>query len=169
MQELNDLTHFIKKSKPNNAQIIEKIHTLQKQWAERRDKWAPKKIIAGDIIKTINTGGTTGHPAVVVKVGRYVQCIQVSSKNKPTHSLMPYSDRLLGKGWFTPNIVTIDHHEAIRHYVGVFDDTKQLNKCIRKLKTYYKKTLNNAHFKTKKKEKVSCDEPLRQDEDTKSI
>lgn len=169
MDVLDELTKFIRTQPcPNNQKILERIGTLR---AGRRsgfvsstnDSYGPKRVEYGDIICT--QMGAASHPGVVISVGRVVQCITVSSKVKAFYTLMPIKNNRFLHGVFTPTIVCMTQEQALKRYVGTYDDFKELNRCVKKLKKYYEKTFINAGKQTKKEKKAPTPYPLRQEKD----
>jgi len=95
----------------------------------------PEKIKKGDVI--IVTEGTKTRPAVICKVLKNGTCIYIpltSSEN--IHCLSYSKSRFFGEGCFSKSFSVCTEEFAIRNFVNVYDNMKDLNKAIKELKQF---------------------------------
>lgn len=103
---------------------------------ESRASHPPEKIKKGDVI--IVAEGTKTRPAVICKVLKDGTCIYIpltSSEN--IHCLSPSNSRFFGEGCFSKSLSVCTEEFAIRNFVSVYDNMKDLNVAIKELKQFF--------------------------------
>ncbi len=101
---------------------------------------APSNIKKGDVITTYE--GKKSRPCVILKVLKDNTCIYIpltSSEN--VHCLIPYKSRFFGEGCFSKSFSVCTGEFAIKNFVGVFDNMKQLNLAVKELKQFFNENL----------------------------
>lgn len=100
--------------------------------------YPPTQIKKGDVI--VMAQGSKNRPCVVVKILKdaTVMFIPLTSTDN-VHCLAPYNSRFFGEGCFSKAFDVCTHEKAVKNFVGVFDNNKDLNIAIKELKQYINK------------------------------
>lgn len=99
----------------------------------------PSKYKKGDVYAD-NCGGKK-RPVVIIKVLKdFVIGIPLSTK-KDCLNLHPYKSRFFGEGWFSKQFCILNIEYLDKAFIGVFDNNKNLNEAIKKLKEFTYDTL----------------------------
>jgi hypothetical protein len=92
----------------------------------------PKYIKKGDIIKAM--GGWKVRPCVVIKVDKdIVYCIPLSTTEDGIN-LCKANSRFLTENYFSKSIISVTKENALKNFTGVYDNPKNLNEAIKKIK-----------------------------------
>ena len=88
-----------------------------------------EKLKKGDVF--VAHGGAKPRPHVIAKVmteGSY--CIPLTTTND-FYASIPHNSRFLGEGYFSNQMVYLSNEYIKKHFVGVLDSSRDLNKAIK--------------------------------------
>ncbi len=90
----------------------------------------PTKYKKGDVI-IIKDTLSKRRPSVVIKQLDNTVVVMSLSTTKDDLNLIPYTSRFYGTGYINNHIMTLPLHYANDNFIGVFDNTKVINKAIK--------------------------------------
>lgn len=97
-------------------------------------RYLPDTIKRGDVL--MREVGPCKHPCIVIKKqGDNYICLGISSKSK--YGLMEITNSRFWKGYYTIGIAIVPEAEALESYIGTFDNMKEFNEALRKIKEFY--------------------------------
>lgn len=95
-----------------------------------------KKIAKGDIL-SLNLGGIT-HPGIVWKIRDNICYCLTMSTTEALHNLHKIENSRLFSDFITKTVVEVKMEHAMKQFVTVFDNRKELITIFAKAKEYYK-------------------------------
>lgn len=126
---------------PTKEEIIEGLKSKMYSHSEVEEmvqsvstKNIPSRFKKGDVV--VVASGYKHRPAVVVKVHETTITLIPLSSTEDDLNLTPYKSRFFGEGWFGKYIITLGKEFAFKYFVGVFDNSRDLNKAIKAIKEY---------------------------------
>ena len=104
---------------------------------ERKD--APTTLKKGDVYSDVV--GAKKRPCVIIKIKNGIVFAIPLTSSENVHNLTSYNSRFFGEGWFS-NTYTITTEDIVKeNFLGVFDNTKNLNEGIKALREFIKKNI----------------------------
>lgn len=114
--------------------VVDKINEV-----EYDRKLKPVYLKKGDVIRTCV--GVKSRPSVVIKVLKdKVMSLPLTSENG-VHNLCPSKSRFFKDSYFCNTYVVTEIELAKKHFISVFDNPKNLNEAIKKLKEFINKNI----------------------------
>lgn len=97
-----------------------------------------KGAIYGDIRKydvfVSRSASNKSRPFVVLKVfGNRVLALGMST-TQDYMNMIEFEDRIFGKGFFNLNVIVFETEFVKTNFIGVFEETKKVNDCIKLIK-----------------------------------
>ena len=130
-------------------EIIEQIAPHQQYIGSKVREWvtslstpkneAPLELKKGDVF--IGCSGAKKRPCVIIKIKNGMVFAIPLTSTENINNLHPYKSRFLGEGWFSNNYIVTSEEYVRENFVGVFDNTKNLNEGIKMLKEFIKKNI----------------------------
>lgn len=80
-------------------------------------------------------------PFVVVKVLKDTVIAIPLSTTKDALNLIPSRSRILKEGYFSKQFLTVHKEVAIKNWVGIYDNTKLVDKAVKSLKEFLNSSL----------------------------
>jgi hypothetical protein len=101
----------------------------------KQTSYPPEQIKKGDVL--ILPQGSKSRPCVVAKVLKDRTCIYIPlTSTDNIHCLTPYKSRFFKDGCFCKSVDLCSEEQAIRSFVGVFDNMRALNSAIKEIKQF---------------------------------
>lgn len=100
----------------------------------------PSKLKKGDLFLGFSVNGK-GRPMVIAKiVGDTAYCIALTT-TEDEYTLIPHQSRFLEPGFYCNNFILVRTSQITKSFLGIADDTRNLNKAIKLIKEKIKKDL----------------------------
>jgi hypothetical protein len=108
------------------------LHHLNSVTSVTTETKKPKYLKKGDIIKAM--GGWKVRPCVVIKVDKDIVYAIPLSTTEDGINLCEANSRFLTENYFSKSIISVTKENALKNFVGVYDNPKNLNEAIKKVK-----------------------------------
>lgn len=106
---------------------------------ESSKNYHPNVIKKGDVVYSRTL--LISHPTIVFRVEKeYIYALMLTTKEK--HSIAQVTgSRIYNDSFYTYNIIRLTKEDALRYWIGIFDNMRELRLVLKQLKTFYNKIL----------------------------